>query len=623
MTAGKNVYPINMSVAGNNLIIDGKTYENVFRSNGASHVRIDVDTYTNTYEVVIDSVIIVSGVPFDCEIDAFSVFRFVTDKAEKSFFRIYPFAIKAGYVMIEDFRCESNANIELYNWEVTGKTTTAEDNAENVDPWHRVITPDTTIKRSFRPQTGVITFETQIIFKTKKDGSRVVIGNSDGGEIALFTKGGDIWYDAGNGKTGVIWEDFMIDVWYEYKLEIDMNNHKCLFHVNSFQKVDAEITADMTKADFVKISSDKADGNFWVDDIVVFNGTYNDDNEVPEPEAPKGYGDYNIVMQTCDMWREGTHFGYDCLHPFATRTPFLGYLEEGNPEVADWQNKWMIDHGINVFTPCWYMPNDAKSAPKNPRNGYSLDQGYMNSKYQDQIEFAIKLTYAGVNEGEENWLKYYVAYWIEHYFKHPSYFKVDNKPVIFCFNTSEFTNKWGQDTARVLERAREMCREAGFDGALFLSCNGAERTFGWDYGYKYVYGGIANGYAGAITTALKMNENLTVNTPWVFTMSQGWGDEAWGRNCRKLNINLDDWKATAQWARDVYLPSMPQDDELTARTITLGNWNEYCEGHTLAPSNITGFGYLDMIREVFYPDAEPHEDIKPDKKWDQMSAMLW
>lgn len=623
MTAGKNKYPIKMSVEGNNLIIDGKTYENVFKSSGASHTRIDVDTYSKTYEVVIDSKVIVSDVPFACDIDAFSVFRFVSEKETKSFFRIYPFAIKAGYVMNEDFRCESDNNIELYNWEVTGKTGVAQDNAENVDPWHRVITPSTTIKRSFRPQTGVITFETQIIFKTKRDGSRVEIGNSEGGNIALFTKDGDIWYDAGNGKTGVIWEDFMTDVWYEYKLEIDMNNHKCLFHVNSFQKVDAEITPAMTKADYTMISSDKADGDFWVDDIVVFNGTYNDDNEVPEPEPPKGYGDYNIVMQTCDMWREGTHFGYDCLHPFATRTPFLGYLEEGNPEVSDWQNKWMIDHGINVFTPCWYMPNDAKSAPKNPRNGYSLDQGFMNSKYQDQIEFAIKLTYAGVNEGEENWLKYYVAYWIEHYFKHPSYFKVDNKPVIFCFNTSEFTSKWGQDTARVLERAREMCREAGFDGALFLSCNGAERVFGWDYGYKYCYTGIANGYAGAITTALKMNENLAVNTPWIFTMSQGWGDEAWGRNCRKLNMNLDDWKATAEWARDVYLPSMPQDDELTSKTITLGNWNEYCEGHTLAPSNITGFGYLDMIREVFYPDAEPHEDIKPDKKWDQMSAMLW
>ena len=328
-------------------------------------------------------------------------------------------------------------------------------------------------------------------------------------------------------------------------------------------------------------------------------------------------------MQTCDMWREGTHFGYDCLHPWATRTPFLGYLEEGNPEVSDWQTKWMVDHGLNVFTPCWYMPNDAKSAPKNPRNGYSLDQGFMNSKYQDYIQFSIKLTYAGVNEGEENWLKYYVAYWIEHYFKHPSYFKVNNQPVIFCFNTSEFTSKWGQDTARVLEEAREMCREAGFDGALFLSCNGAERTFGWDYGYKYCYNDIANGYAGAITTALKMNENLNVNTPWIFTMSQGWGDESWGRDSRKLNMNLDDWKATAEWGKNVYMPSMPQDDVLLSKTMTFGNWNEYCEGHTLDPSNITGFGYLDMIREVFYPDAEPHEDIKPDKKWDQMSAMLW
>ena len=622
MTARKNDYAVKITIDGGDLIMGGKRYEGVVNEYGDTFFRFDIDSISGTYTAVANSVLVAENIPFDKKIDSFSVFRFMTDKDTKSYFKIYPFAIKAGYVMLEDFRCESDPEIELYNWNVEGKTVPSKDNAENIDPWHRVITSGTTISRSFRPQTGVITFETQIIFKSKKDGSRVTIGNSDGGEIALFTQGGDIWYDAGNGNTGIVWENFMKDVWYEYKLEIDLTNHKCDFFVNSFQKVSADITADMTKADFTKISSDAAAGDFWVDDIVVFNGTYNDDNEVPEPVAPEGYGTYDLVMQTCDMWREGTHFGYDCLHPWASRTPFLGYLEEGNPEVSDWQTKWMVEHGINVFSPCWYQPNDANSAPKNPRNGYSLDQGFMNSKYQDKIKFSIKLTYAGVGSGEENWLKYYVAYWIEHYFKHPSYWVVDNKPVIMCFNTSEFQAQFGNDNAAVLEKARQMCRDAGFDGAYFVACNGGTRAQGWDYSYKYAWNDIADGYAGAISEANKTVGDSGM-APYIFTMSQGWGHEAWGREGRKINMTLKDWKATLLWAKNVYWPAMDQTDPILNRTMTFGNWNEYCEGHTLAPSNLTGFGYLDMIREVMYPDAGPHEDIKPTKKFDQMSAMLW
>ncbi|MBQ7901933.1 MAG: hypothetical protein IJ365_08245, partial [Clostridia bacterium] len=251
-----------------------------------------------------------------------------------------------------------------------------------------------------------------------------------------------------------------------------------------------------------------------------------------------------------------------------------------------------------------------------------LDQGFMNSKYQDMIQFSIKLTYAGVNEGEENWLKYYVAYWIEHYFKHPSYWKVGNTPVIMCFNTSEFQSKFGSNNAAVLEKARQMCREAGFDGAYFVACNGGTRAQGWDYSYKYAWNGIANGYNGAIKEAISTVGDSGM-APYIFTMSQGWGHEAWGREGRKVNMTLKDWKATMEWGKNVFMPSMDQSDELLSKTMTFGNWNEYCEGHTLAPSNLTGFGYLDMIREVFYPDAGPHEDIKPEKKFDQMSAMLW
>ena len=616
MSDGKSEkYPVSVEFDGYDIIVGGKRYADVMKHGAPTFLRIAVDTDKRTYSVVADSVVIADGAVFDGSVSEFNLLKLITDKESESYFRAYPFAVKAGYVLLEDFRCESADGIELYNWTVDGKKPTyvVTDNAENCDPFHRGIPSGTAISKKFDKRNGKITYETQILFPEIKDGARVAIG-CDGGEIALFTKNGGIWYDAGGGKAGLLWDKYKTNVWYEYKFEIDLSSKTCDFFVNSFKKISVPIT--LSAADTVKITA--GSGDIWVDDIAVFDGFYNDDNEVPDLEIPEGYGDYNIVMQTCDMWREGTHFGYDALHPFAARTPFLGYHEEGNPEACDWETKWMVEHGVNVFAPCWYMPNDAMSAPKNPRNGYRLDQGFMNSKFHDDIKYCINLTYAGVNEGEENFLKYYVPYWIEHYFKDPSYFVVDNKPVIFIFNVTEFSNKFGNDgTAAVFEKIREACRADGFDGAIFaITRENATLVSGWDYSYAYTFSGSEDGY-----TALQ-NAYDNENNKFIFTASQGFGAEAWGRYLRKQTLPVKDFRADLEWARDVYMPANA-DDPLLGNTISLDNWNEYCEGHTLAPSNHAGFEYLDMIREVFTKAPKEHTDVIPEKRFDQMSAMLW
>ena len=112
------------------------------------------------------------------------------------------------------------------------------------------------------------------------------------------------------------------------------------------------------------------------------------------------------------------------------------------------------------------------------------------------------------------------------------------------------------------------------------------------------------------------------NNKFIFTASQGFGAEAWGRYLRKQTLPVKDFRADLEWARDVYMPANA-DDPLLGNTISLDNWNEYCEGHTLAPSNHAGFEYLDMIREVFTKAPKEHTDVIPEKRFDQMSAMLW
>jgi hypothetical protein len=51
--------------------------------------------------------------------------------------------------------------------------------------------------------------------------------------------------------------------------------------------------------------------------------------------------------------------------------------------------------------------------------------------------------------------------------------------------------------------------------------------------------------------------------------------------------------------------------ELGSRILLLDNWNEWSEGHYLAPHKEYGFGYLDAVREVFSDAPKNHVDLLP------------
>ena len=75
-------------------------------------------------------------------------------------------------------------------------------------------------------------------------------------------------------------------------------------------------------------------------------------------------------------------------------------------------------------------------------------------------------------------------------------------------------------------------------------------------------------------------------------------------------------------------------DAVGHRLIMLDNWNEWCEGHYIAPHRSGGFKYLQAVREVFttrdnLPDYRLPHDLglgpydkgidwtAPEVKWDE------
>src|SRR6185312_335391 len=71
-------------------------------------------------------------------------------------------------------------------------------------------------------------------------------------------------------------------------------------------------------------------------------------------------------------------------HP--ERTPALGFYDQGNPEVADWETKWAVEHGIDFFIYCWYRTS--QGGPVEQQLGSAIE-ARNKSKFQNQMKFTI------------------------------------------------------------------------------------------------------------------------------------------------------------------------------------------------------------------------------------------
>jgi len=71
-----------------------------------------------------------------------------------------------------------------------------------------------------------------------------------------------------------------------------------------------------------------------------------------------------------------------------------------------------------------------------------------------------------------------------------------------------------------------------------------------------------------------------------------------------------DYEVLLRQAKD-FIAALPTN-ELGNKMLILDNWNEWGEGHYLAPYREFGFGYLDAVRKVFSDALEAHEDLIPE-----------
>lgn len=342
----------------------------------------------------------------------------------------------------------------------------------------------------------------------------------------------------------------------------------------------------------------------------------------PEPKAVR-HPDYEVGVNVCNMWREGHHFGWDRITYFTDNTPLIGPYDEGSPEVADWEIKFMTEHGITFQHFCWYCPDPLINFPiKRSRMDSALRDGFMNAKYSDKMKFIIMWennTYRNTNP--EDFKNYVWKYWCEYFFTDPRYLKIGNKPLLSLWSFA-FVSHWGgeEKAKEIIAFMNEDIKNYGCDGIVLMataSSPDANRyrqlseycdiTYAYHFGKDGCYSAHQLESIDALN-ALHDNEGLA---PFMQTASVGFNSCPWhGADARSPLIELDDYEKVL---RHIKRHGDESDGEWYNKIFMMSTWNEYGEGTYIMPSGIHGFGYLDAIRKVFVPESGACENLLPDE----------
>ncbi len=342
---------------------------------------------------------------------------------------------------------------------------------------------------------------------------------------------------------------------------------------------------------------------------------------IPEPVPAKT--SVLIGAHHCPLWEADKPFMWSQLIKHPERTPALGFYAQENPEVSDWETKWAVEHGISYFIYCWYRAS--QGGPVQTHFTSAIHDALFKSKFQDKMKFTIMWEnqmrgVAGVSD-EKDLLENLLPFWIDNYFKWPGYVKIDNKPLLFIYRPEFLIDDLGGEdkVVQAFNKMRQACKDAGFDGLYLLGeYRGTDpaqlalmKRIGLDYTFAYCwYVPDSPAPQKAIDTQLGyINKTQQLGIlPQVVTVSQAWS--GWNDEGSIWKIPPTEYKSLLQRAKD-FISTLPAN-ELGSKTMILDNWNEWGEGHYIAPYREYGFGYLDAVREVFSDAAGPHTDLIPE-----------
>ena len=307
---------------------------------------------------------------------------------------------------------------------------------------------------------------------------------------------------------------------------------------------------------------------------------------------------------------------------YPMRKPVLGWYDEANPECADWQIKWAVEHGVTFFMVDWYW------CQGNRHLEHWLHDAYMKAKFRKYLKWAIM--WANHNPANthslEDWRKV-TQYWLDHYLGMEEYYRIDGRPAIFIWSPAGIRRDVGgsEQASKLYALSQKMARDAGLPGLYFVAMSsheseGASRQLKAE-GYE-----ACTSYHGFQLAARQAGSRRFPFADVVKTSPQVWR-EADERSDGLLYMPIVDtgW-ASQPWHGDKSLVITDRTPELfgklcqAARTyadetkkkiIAIGPCNEWGEGSYIEPYAEYGFQDLDQLRAAFCPPGDWPPNLIP------------
>ena len=337
----------------------------------------------------------------------------------------------------------------------------------------------------------------------------------------------------------------------------------------------------------------------------------------------EGYGEWQTVKKMKPLF-EGHQW---------PRKPLWGYVNEADPYVMEMEIEAATSHGVNVFIYDWYWYDDR------PFLEQCLDNGFLRARNNDKMKFYLMwANHPAENLWDKRTSDNPVLIWdsavdrktfekivdrtIDKYFKHPSYYKIDGKPVYMIYSLHDLVRGLGgpKETKEALEYFREKTARAGFPGLELQVCvrNKGYHTYkvsedmnmlefikyaGFDSAALYQYCHITNmkkDYNDAVEIVNKeykeVCEDLTID--YYPHVSLGW-DSNPRYNVFHDDICTNNTPENVEKAFEIAKKYVDEHPQMKAPLITVNSWNEWTETSYLQPDDIYGYGYLEAIKKVF------------------------
>ena len=307
-------------------------------------------------------------------------------------------------------------------------------------------------------------------------------------------------------------------------------------------------------------------------------------------------------------------------HP--ERKPILGWYDEGNPEVVDWQIKWSLENGIQYYLVDWYWN----------KGHQSLDhwiKAFQQARYKSMFKWAMM--WANHNppgshseEDQQNVTKF----WIENYFNTPEYYTIDGRPVVMIWSPQNMDDDIrkierqqgnelakGKGVKKLLDISQRMAKDAGFKGLYFVAMKWPEASthagdIQWlaDAGFDMtsIYHFMDHGnkaqnpmrfpFELVAEASLPHWEGLhaTGILPFLPNLSTGWDSRPWHGDSQWI---IED--RTVAGFKRICEDFKKFSAKTGVKNFILAPTNEWGEGSYIEPNAEYGFGMFEAIRNEF------------------------